>query len=119
MRDQVGRLSALLHKARETHHTVYRMVDGNDADWASWYADWLMTLSELMSESTFDDHAGRILDESCGLRPRARRRRSPSPPLLVHVTNPEATRVQIERVKVVGLSRAAELGRRDSRVRMR
>jgi hypothetical protein len=22
-------------------------VDGEDADWASWYADWLMNLSEL------------------------------------------------------------------------
>ena len=37
----------LLHEAGETHHVVYRIVDGDDPDWASWYADWLLTLSEL------------------------------------------------------------------------
>ena len=37
----------LLHEAAETHHQVYRIVDGNDPDWASWYADWLVNLSEL------------------------------------------------------------------------
>ena len=37
----------LLHEAAETHHTVYRITDGEDADWASWYADWLTRLSEL------------------------------------------------------------------------
>ena len=37
----------LLHEAAETHHTVYRIVDGDDPDWASWYAEWLLTLSEL------------------------------------------------------------------------
>jgi hypothetical protein len=37
----------LLHEASETHHVVYRIVDGDDPDWASWYADWLLTLSEL------------------------------------------------------------------------
>lgn len=47
MKDGVGRVSAILHEASETHHTVYRIVDGNDPDWASWYADWLITLSEL------------------------------------------------------------------------
>jgi hypothetical protein len=36
-----------LHEAAETHHVVYRIVDGDDPDWASWYADWLLTLSEL------------------------------------------------------------------------
>lgn len=40
-------MSALLHEAAETHHVVYRIVDGDDPDWASWYADWLLTLSEL------------------------------------------------------------------------
>jgi hypothetical protein len=28
----------LLHEAAETHHVVYRIVDGDDSDWASWYA---------------------------------------------------------------------------------
>jgi hypothetical protein len=41
------RVAALLHEAGETHHRVYRIVDGDDPDWASWYADWLITLSEL------------------------------------------------------------------------
>ena len=41
------KVAALLHEAAETHHVVYRIVDGDDPDWASWYADWLLTLSEL------------------------------------------------------------------------
>ena len=40
-------LAALLQEAAETHHRVYRITDGPDDDWASWYADWLLTLSEL------------------------------------------------------------------------
>jgi len=40
-------LAGLLHEAAETHHVVYRMVDGDDPDWASWYAESLLTLSEL------------------------------------------------------------------------
>ena len=40
-------ISKLLHEAAETHHVVYRIVDGDDPDWASWYTDWLLNLSEL------------------------------------------------------------------------
>ena len=40
-------LAELLHDAAETHHVVYRITDGDDPDWASWYADWLLNLSEL------------------------------------------------------------------------
>lgn len=40
-------ISDLLHEAGETHHRVFRIVDGADDDWASWYADWLISLSEL------------------------------------------------------------------------
>ena len=40
-------ISSLLHEAGETHHQVFRIVDGADDDWASWYADWLVQLSEL------------------------------------------------------------------------
>ena len=40
-------IAALLQEAAETHHQVYRITDGTDADWASWYADWLLRLSEL------------------------------------------------------------------------
>jgi hypothetical protein len=42
-----ARIAELLQEAAETHHVVYRIVDGDDPDWASWYADWLLELSEL------------------------------------------------------------------------
>jgi hypothetical protein len=47
MDEITGKVSALLHEAGETHHTVYRITDGEDPDWASWYADWLIRHSEL------------------------------------------------------------------------
>ena len=47
MADTNKQIAALLHEAGETHHRVYRIVDGDDADWASWYSDWLLNLSEL------------------------------------------------------------------------
>jgi hypothetical protein len=43
----VHEISNLLREAAETHHRVFRIVDGADDDWASWYADWLINLSEL------------------------------------------------------------------------
>ncbi len=42
-------ISNLLREAARTHHVVYRITDGDDPDWASWYADWLLSLSELPS----------------------------------------------------------------------
>lgn len=47
MNNRSDSIAALLHEAGETHHIVYRIVDGEDPDWASWYADWLLRLSEL------------------------------------------------------------------------
>jgi hypothetical protein len=47
MDEPVTKISALLHEAGETHHVVYRITDGADEDWASFYADWLIRLSEL------------------------------------------------------------------------
>ena len=44
---RVAKISELLHEAAETHHVVYRITDGEDQDWASWYADWLLDHSEL------------------------------------------------------------------------
>jgi hypothetical protein len=44
--DTIERIGELLHEAGETHHGVYRIVDGADDDWASWYSWWLTTLSE-------------------------------------------------------------------------
>jgi hypothetical protein len=45
--DRSATVAKLLDEAGETHHRVYRIVDGEDPDWASWYADWLLNLSEL------------------------------------------------------------------------
>ena len=47
MSDATSKISQLLHEAGETHHQVFRISDGADDDWASWYADWLVKLSEL------------------------------------------------------------------------
>ena len=47
MDDNTTRLSELLHQAAETHHLVFAISDGTDADWATWYADWLVNLSRL------------------------------------------------------------------------
>jgi len=45
--ERASRVAKLLHEGAETHHVVYRITDGDDPDWASWYADWLLDLSEL------------------------------------------------------------------------
>jgi hypothetical protein len=45
--DRTRRVSDLLREAAETHHRVYALRDGDDPDWASWYADWLVNLSRL------------------------------------------------------------------------
>jgi len=47
MTDTQEQMSQLLREASETHHRVFRIVDGADDDWASWYAWWLINLSEL------------------------------------------------------------------------
>ena len=47
MADSEEKVSALLHEVAETHHVVYRITDGEDPDWASFYADWLLDHSEL------------------------------------------------------------------------
>ena len=40
-------IASLFDEVAETHHRVYRITDGVDDDWASWYADWMLNLSEL------------------------------------------------------------------------
>jgi hypothetical protein len=40
-------VAALLQEAAETHHRVFRITNGNYSDWTSWYAEWLIDLSEL------------------------------------------------------------------------
>ena len=47
MDERTQRISPLLSEVSEVHHTVYRMTDGADDDWASFYADWLIDHSEL------------------------------------------------------------------------
>ncbi|MEV7014084.1 hypothetical protein [Streptosporangium sp. NPDC051022] len=47
MDSRVEQVRDVLREVAETHHQVYRIVNGADADWASWYADWLINLSEL------------------------------------------------------------------------
>jgi hypothetical protein len=42
-----AQVSDLLHEVSETHHVVYRITEGDDPDWASFYADWLLDHSEL------------------------------------------------------------------------
>jgi len=44
---QARAVARVLREAGEAHHVVYRITDGDDPDWASWYADWLLALSEL------------------------------------------------------------------------
>ena len=47
MDENTRHLSELLHQAAETHHQVLAMTDGEDPDWATWYSDWLVNLSNL------------------------------------------------------------------------
>jgi hypothetical protein len=47
MDDRARKVSDLLHEAGEVHHVVYRITEGADDDWASFYADWLIDHSEL------------------------------------------------------------------------
>jgi hypothetical protein len=47
MEATTAKVSELLHEVAETHHRVFRISDGADDDWASWYSQWLTTLSEL------------------------------------------------------------------------
>ena len=45
--DIAKKISDLLHEVGETHHIVFRITDGEDPDWASWYSEWLTQHSEL------------------------------------------------------------------------
>ena len=47
MSEQISEIAELLHQAAETHHVVFAITDGTDADWATWYSDWLVNLSRL------------------------------------------------------------------------
>lgn len=45
--ETAAKIAELLHECGETHHVVYRITDGADDDWASFYSDWLVNHSEL------------------------------------------------------------------------
>ena len=45
--DRIEKLGKLLHEVGEIHHAYYGDVDGNDADWATFYSEWLLTRSKL------------------------------------------------------------------------
>jgi hypothetical protein len=47
MDERARKVSDLLGEVSEVHHVVYRISDGADDDWASFYADWLVAHSEL------------------------------------------------------------------------
>ena len=47
MDDRANKVRGLLHEVGETHHQVFRITDGADDDWATWYSDWLVNHSEL------------------------------------------------------------------------
>jgi hypothetical protein len=49
MDDRETKISGILHEAAETHHIVFRITDGEDPDWATWYSEWLLRLSDLPS----------------------------------------------------------------------
>jgi hypothetical protein len=45
-------VAGLVHEAAETHHRVFRITDGADDDWASWYAE-LLGGKVVRSELTY------------------------------------------------------------------
>jgi hypothetical protein len=45
--DVANKIADLLHQVGETHHIVFSDTEGNDADWATFYSDWLLTHSDL------------------------------------------------------------------------
>ena len=47
MDERSEKVSGLLNEAGETHHIFFRITDGADEDWATFYSDWLVNHSEL------------------------------------------------------------------------
>ncbi len=58
MATSVKDLGDLLHEVAETHHLVWKITDGTDPDWASWYADHLLRLTH------FPDLIGKLVVRS-------------------------------------------------------
>lgn len=47
--DRAAEIADLLHEAGEIHHVYFADTDGNDADWATFYSQWLLERSALPS----------------------------------------------------------------------
>ena len=47
MDQRTADVAEVLREAAETHHIVWKIVDGDDPDWATWYSEWMLTLSTL------------------------------------------------------------------------
>ena len=50
MDDRVDRLAGILERAHEVHAVVAERTDGVDADWALFYAWWLLNWSDFADE---------------------------------------------------------------------
>jgi hypothetical protein len=67
MDERAERISELLHEAGEVHHVVYRITDGADDDWASFYVHALVESERALAETApgagwEDFYADRIID---------------------------------------------------------
>lgn len=49
--DTAAKVAEALHQVGEIHHMVFSGTDGNDDDWATFYADWLLGHSDLRGYS--------------------------------------------------------------------
>ena len=62
----VTAVADLLHQVGEVHHIVFADTDGNDADWATFYSDWLLAHSKfpkLLGRPPVRSHLTRVLVE--------------------------------------------------------
>jgi len=48
---QFEKLAALFKQTSEVHHEAFAATDGEDPDWAIWYADYLNDRTELRESS--------------------------------------------------------------------
>ena len=42
-------IASVLYKEAGTHHRAFRIINGAEDDWACWYPEWLISVSELPS----------------------------------------------------------------------
>jgi hypothetical protein len=49
----IDQLTALFEQTGKAHHTAFAAVDGADADWPIWYAEYLMDKLPAILSATF------------------------------------------------------------------